>query len=115
MVVDRGHDFPSKIQDDLDMYDSAMWLFRDQPCATTRAVNIYKGDSRGFEYLTPRIRITPRDLAATPLARPTTLHFICSPSRASAIMAEVQEVKDWHPTTIYEPIPVCGSSVPLHN
>ena len=58
-----------------------------------------------FEYLTPRIRITPRDLIGTPLAEPRTLHFICSPQRAHVICAELKEL-DWTPTTVYEPIPV---------
>lgn len=58
-----------------------------------------------FEYTTPRIRITPKDLEGTRLANAKTLHFICSPSRALAIMSEVEE--GWKPITIYEPIPVC--------
>jgi hypothetical protein len=59
-----------------------------------------------FEYLSPRIRLTPRDLTSTKLERPRILHFICSPSRASDIMSEVDMVKGWSPITIYEPIPV---------
>ena len=60
-----------------------------------------------FEYTTPRIRITPKDLEGTRLANAKTLHFICSPTRALAIMSEVEE--GWEPTTIYEPIPVCSA------
>lgn len=59
-----------------------------------------------FEYLTPRIRITPNDLEDTKLARPSVLHFICSPTRANAIMAEVRAIDGWNPTTVFEPIPV---------
>jgi hypothetical protein len=59
-----------------------------------------------FKYITPRIRISPNDLKDTKLARPQTLHFICSPSRAAKIMSEVEEIDGWFPTTIYEPIPV---------
>ena len=62
--------------------------------------------SCSFQYLTPRIRITPKDLVDSPLRRPTTLHFICSPSRALAITSEVHEDPDWNPVAIYEPIPV---------
>ncbi|KAF8917788.1 Ribokinase-like protein [Mucidula mucida] len=106
MVVDRGHDWPSYVQKDLERYGSDIWMFRDQPDAkTTRALNSYMGDHRSFDYLTPRIRITPRDLKGTRLAGATRLHFICSPSRASAIMSEVREVPDWDPITIWEPIP----------
>lgn len=59
-----------------------------------------------FQYLTPRIRIAPCDLTDTPLARPTTLHFICSPTRAAVIASQVAQVEGWSPLTIYEPIPV---------
>ncbi|KAH9951812.1 Ribokinase-like protein [Amylocystis lapponica] len=106
MIIDRGHDFPDETQKKLDSYGKDMWLFRDHSDrGTTRALNSYKGDTRGFAYLTPRIRITPRDLANTKLARPFTLHFICSPSRAASILSEVQEETLWNPITIYEPIP----------
>ncbi|KIK65488.1 hypothetical protein GYMLUDRAFT_240015 [Collybiopsis luxurians FD-317 M1] len=106
MVVDKGHDFPPEIENKLRSYGDEMWLFRTQTEArTTRALNSYKGDHRGFQYLTPRIRITPRDLKDTPLDKPRTLHFICSPARASVILSEVKEVNGWNPLTIYEPIP----------
>lgn len=60
-----------------------------------------------FEYLTPRLRLTPRDLDGTDLEQPEMLHFICSPARASDIISEVELVKGWAPITIFEPIPVC--------
>lgn len=59
-----------------------------------------------FQYLTPRVRLTPRDLVDTKLDRPDMLHFICSPKRASEIMSEAREISNWTPLTIYEPIPV---------
>ncbi|KAH9943109.1 Ribokinase-like protein [Epithele typhae] len=106
MIIDRGYDFPPHIQAELDLYGPDMWLFRDDPGrGTTRALNSYKGEFRDFEYLTPRVRITPNDLANTKLARPRVLHFICSPTRASVILNEVKAQEAWHPTTVYEPIP----------
>ncbi|KAK7695647.1 hypothetical protein QCA50_000283 [Cerrena zonata] len=106
MIVDRGYDFPLDIQTKLEKYGTDMWYFHDdQSRVTTRARNTYIGDSRGFEYLTPRRRITPRDLEGTTLARPVILHFICSPTRANAIMSEVLEIPEWTPKAIYEPIP----------
>jgi len=130
MVVDRGYDFPLSMQTELDSYGSDMWLFRDHPdIGTTRAINSYKGELRrfcgdlyvlfaatcepeaigffSFAYLTPRIRIMPKNLTNTKLAQPAVLHFICSPARAASILSEVREVDGWFPTTIYEPIPVC--------
>jgi hypothetical protein len=129
MVVDRGQDFPPSTQTKLDSYGSDMWVFRDHPdVSTTRAINSYKGDERrfssgilrviprlnhsnsSFSYLTPRIRITPKDLTNTKLARPATLHVICSPTRAASILSDLREIDGWLPTTIYEPIPVCKVS-----
>ncbi|KAJ3824288.1 Ribokinase-like protein [Lentinula raphanica] len=106
MIVDKGYDFPSEIEDKLKTYGEDMWFFRPQKEAqTTRALNLYAGDHRGFKYLTPRIRITPRDLVNTTLDRPKMLHFICSPSRAFVIVSETKDMEDWNPIMIYEPIP----------
>ncbi|KAJ3762889.1 Ribokinase-like protein [Lentinula raphanica] len=106
MIVDKGYDFPSEIEDKLKTYGEDMWFFRPQKEAqTTRALNLYTGDHRGFKYLTPRIRITPRDLVNTTLDRPKMLHFICSPSRAFVIVSETKDLEDWNPIMIYEPIP----------
>ncbi|CAE7068734.1 unnamed protein product [Rhizoctonia solani] len=60
-----------------------------------------------FDYLTPRIRLTPKDLPKTPLESPRQIHFVCSPTRAAQIMhdADTYGAKDWKPFTIYEPIP----------
>ncbi|EJD53853.1 Ribokinase-like protein [Auricularia subglabra TFB-10046 SS5] len=106
-IVDRGHDFPAAIQEALDDYGGEqMFVFRDAPeRATTRAVNRYTGELRDFEYLTPRVRISPKDTLGTLLERARMLHFVCSPTRAAAIMHEVEEIGDWEPRTIYEPIP----------
>ncbi|CAE6522159.1 unnamed protein product [Rhizoctonia solani] len=109
-IVDRGTDFPASIQQELDHYGSGMWYFRDQPKnKTTRAVNRYMGELRDFDYLTPRIRLTPKDLLGTPLESPRQIHFVCSPTRAAQIMHDVDTFgpKDWEPFTIYEPIPIC--------
>ncbi|KAF7800009.1 hypothetical protein EIP86_011252 [Pleurotus ostreatoroseus] len=106
MIVDRGHDFPPYIQTALDQYGKQMWIYRDDfSRGTTRALNEYRGDIRGFRYLTPRVRITPKDLIGTDFDLPKMLHFICSPSRAAIILSEVRERSGWRPITIYEPIP----------
>ncbi|KAF8450784.1 Ribokinase-like protein [Boletus edulis BED1] len=102
MIVDKGNDFPTDFHQKLLSYGRDVWLFREHTDRlTTRALNSYRGDIRNFEYLTPRLRLSPRDLRCTRLARPATLHFICSPTRALQVISEV----DWNPTIIYEPIP----------
>jgi hypothetical protein len=138
MIVDKGVDFPQEVENSLRRYGQDMWFFRNRPGAgtTTRALNQYTGDyrecakpisasklitfiadasSKRFQYLTPRVQITPHDLTGTPLFRPATLHFICSPTRAAVIMSHVAEVEGWSPLSIYEPIPVRSrvSSRPL--
>ncbi|KAF7776378.1 hypothetical protein Agabi119p4_4771 [Agaricus bisporus var. burnettii] len=106
MIVDKGYDFPKEIEEKLLGYGEDMWLFRDQPDhPTTRALNSYHGDYRNFKYLTDRIRITPRDIEGSKLGRPRYIHFICSPKRAKQILSDIQEVPEWSPTVIYEPIP----------
>lgn len=107
-LVDRGTDFPAWVQQKLDHYGSDMWYFRDQTSTqTTRAVNRYHGELRHFDYLTPRIRLTPKDLPGTSLESARQIHFVCSPTRASQIMndADTYGATEWDPFTIYEPIP----------
>lgn len=49
MIIDRGHDFPEDIQKKLDTYGMDTWLYRDdQQRVTTRALNSYRGDYRGY-------------------------------------------------------------------
>ncbi|KAG8830343.1 hypothetical protein FRC17_005029 [Serendipita sp. 399] len=104
MIVDRGHDFQPSVQETLNSYGNRMWIFRDhQDRETTRALNLYRGEHRGFEYLTPRLRITPKDY--TDEQRGRYLHFICSPKRAKEIMSQVGGIPEWDPVTIFEPIP----------
>ncbi|KIJ56538.1 hypothetical protein M422DRAFT_22703 [Sphaerobolus stellatus SS14] len=108
MIVDKGPDFPEDILKQLLSYGEEMWFFREQETGqTTRALNKYVGEHRGFEYLTHRIRITPKDLewSTSNFCKPSHLHFICSPSRAAEILGEVGEIDQWNPVTIYEPIP----------
>ncbi|KAF8351103.1 Ribokinase-like protein [Amanita rubescens] len=106
MIIDRGRDFPEDVYAALMNYGEQMWVFRDRDDGlTTRALNSYRGEHRGFQYLTPRVRITPGDLYETRLSRPRMLHFVCSPLRAAVIMTQVHEIGNWNPVTIYEPIP----------
>lgn len=106
MIVDRGNDFPQAMEDKLLSYGADMWHFRDHgDRGTSRALISYRGDHLGCQYLTPRIRITPRDLHGTRFAWPAVLHLICSPTRALQIMSEAKQVDGWKPITIHEPIP----------
>lgn len=47
MIVDRGHDFPIEIENQLVEYGRDMWAFREQPeSGTARALNSYLGEHR---------------------------------------------------------------------
>jgi len=52
MVVDQGADFPSGILDALLVFGEDMWLLRDRKNGgTTRALNKYLGERRGYSPL----------------------------------------------------------------
>ncbi|SPO26480.1 related to MAK32 protein [Ustilago trichophora] len=120
MIVDRGSDWRVEDQAVLDQFnrtvipnhdERSMWHFRSRPDGTTRAVNIYKGEQRGFDYLSPKIRLEPKDLMECTAVLPQWIHLICSPERALETIAQIEETrnqkeaaKEW-PKLIYEPIP----------
>ncbi|KAK0526827.1 hypothetical protein OC834_004661 [Tilletia horrida] len=76
MVIDCGDDFPANVRAALEAYRQSpstsakfsestgtLWRYRPRTDGhgTTRALNIYKGQQRGFKYLTPKIRLDPHD------------------------------------------------------
>ncbi|GAA5981717.1 hypothetical protein JCM11641_004224 [Rhodosporidiobolus odoratus] len=109
ILVDRGSDWPQEMEKALREYGEEMWVFREKPHElTTRALNLYTGEHRDFEYLTPRTRLEPIDLPA-PLRTSEYLHFVCSPTRALVIHSQLQppvnSTPSWRPKLVYEPIP----------
>lgn len=123
MIIDRGCDWRPADQAVLDQFnrtpsqeEGSMWHYRSRPDRTTRAVNIYKGEHRGFDYLSPKIRLEPSDLLqccpTEPKRLPEWIHLICSPERALETINQI----DAHlsqgaglesfPKLVYEPIPV---------
>lgn len=117
MMIDRGSDWRPSDQAVLDKFDlpsrRSMWHYRTRPDGTTRAVNIYRGEQRGFDYLSPKIRLEPKDLIASSPAQPARLpewiHLICSPERALETVSQIDQIvgedrKEW-PKLVYEPIP----------
>ncbi|SJX63527.1 related to MAK32 protein [Sporisorium reilianum f. sp. reilianum] len=125
MIIDRGSDWRTQDQAVLDRFNrtaaspspdaqgSSMWHYRSRPDGTTRAVNIYKGEQRGFDYLSPKIRLEPSDLLqcspSIPPRLPEWIHLICSPERALETISQIDAVfaqtKADFPKLVYEPIP----------
>ncbi|GAA5925844.1 Mak32p [Sporobolomyces koalae] len=108
ILVDRGTDWDPQVEDKLNEFGPAMWIFRDKDGETTKALNLYTGEHRDFKYLTPRTRLEPQDLPA-PFRSSQYLHFVCSPTRALEIRAQldprVNPTPTWQPALVYEPIP----------
>lgn len=116
MTVDRGSDFTNDIQEKLDVYSQpsqphSLWRFRQRKDRTTKAINIYRGQERGFAYLSPKIRLDPVDLLDDlHTTLPPFIHCICSPERASEMIKQIKQMPDkWpagrQPNLIWEPIP----------
>ncbi|PWN97131.1 Ribokinase-like protein [Tilletiopsis washingtonensis] len=119
-VIDAGPDFPAALRNTLEAFNAAagasspsrggMWAWRSRPDGTTRAVNVYRGQHRGFEYLSPRLRLEPSDIAAcSPCGRlPRWLHCICAPDRLLAIVAQLRQLRSDDMDAqriVWEPIP----------
>ncbi|GJN90820.1 hypothetical protein Rhopal_003834-T1 [Rhodotorula paludigena] len=109
ILVDRGYDWPAEVERELETYGKEMWVYREKPDApTTRALNLYTGEHRDFEYLTPRVRLEPQDLPA-PMRTSQYLHFVCSPTRARVITSllspPLNPTPHRRPQCVYEPIP----------
>ncbi len=106
MIIDRGCDWRPSDQAVLDRFDctpstsaaggASMWHYRTRNDGTTRAVNIYKGEQRGFDYLSPKIRLEPKDLLqcspTSPARLPEWIHLICSPERALETVSQIDAV-----------------------
>jgi sugar/nucleoside kinase (ribokinase family) len=65
-------------------------------------------DHAEFKYLSHRTRLEPKDLPP-PLRTAQYLHFVCSPTRALEIQAQLRpednSTPQWQPRLVYEPIP----------
>nr|XP_019012750.1 uncharacterized protein I206_02245 [Kwoniella pini CBS 10737]OCF51531.1 hypothetical protein I206_02245 [Kwoniella pini CBS 10737] len=112
MIIDYTPPTLSKsMRDDLRKYGEDIWAFRERTDGhpTARAVNRYQGQTRGFEYLTKPLLLTPRSLLDTPFgdSLPSTIHFISYPApRADMILSEIlnlQKQLDWDPIIVWEP------------
>lgn len=112
-IVDRGSDFPEKVTNEINQWNSGA-IFRDSKVRlTTRGTNYYgANDLRQFSYLTPKIQITADDWIETygleKLKNIKCFHLICSPERVKEIfekLSEVKELKEWYPTYVWEPLP----------
>ncbi|WVQ65787.1 uncharacterized protein L199_003965 [Kwoniella botswanensis] len=112
MIIDYTPDtLPQNMRHVLCEYGKEMWTFRKRQDGhpTARAVNRYNRQTRGFEYLTKPILLTPFSLLDTPFGEPlpSTIHLISYPApRIEGVLDEVRALKQqkqWDPIIIWEP------------
>ena len=130
LIVGRGYDFPSPVQEKLDSYGPC-WAYRDYPAERTfrvrwlhpgyiaaglvwltplidsQARTTLSGTKRTFEALGKRIWQAPRDLALVGYGAPAFLHLVCSPQQAADFLHELHDMGNgWDRTRIiFEPMP----------
>ncbi|KAI5479845.1 hypothetical protein MNV49_002403 [Pseudohyphozyma bogoriensis] len=105
IVVDRGNDWPLEVEKKLATFGPAMWHYRDQPHRpTTRALNLYTGERRDFEYLNERTRLEPKDIPPS-MRGARWLHCVCSPTRSLTLQQQIDDDPVWKPLLVFEPIP----------
>ncbi|TXT13553.1 hypothetical protein VHUM_00920 [Vanrija humicola] len=117
MIVDYTPEtLPAPMVSTLEAFGKDMWAFRQRKDGhgTTRAVNRYRGQVRGFEYLTQPYLLSPRDLLDTEWTAPlpSWIHLVSYPDRAVQAIAEIAAMSGetdggWHPGFLWEPEPPC--------
>ncbi|KAL8725530.1 MAG: hypothetical protein Q9181_006383 [Wetmoreana brouardii] len=91
LVIHQGHDFPPKIRETIDMWDTDCQFVQTPNRATTRAYNRYEPNGhRAFHYLNDKIRIDENTLTSEQLAS-KTYHLICSPKRCISLVQGIRE------------------------
>lgn len=113
-IVDCGSDFPDKIKQVIERWDTSCLMRGTPERLTTRGWNGYEGtnDHRAFRYLTPKLRLEAKDLSSSLLAS-KSFHVICSPSRCSSMVQEILDKRVSEPSCsglhapliIWEPVP----------
>ena len=84
-VVHAGHDFPLHIREEIDSWGvSTRYIDTPHRC-TTRALNTYSGDFRGFEFLTPKIQVD-HTMLDEQLLGAKVFHIIGTPERCISLV-----------------------------
>ena len=79
-VVHTGSDFPAKVREEVDSWNAYTRYISTPERLTTRAKNTYKGELRGFEFLSPKKQVT-HDMLDNSLLKARVFHVISNPKR----------------------------------
>ncbi|KAL9103772.1 MAG: hypothetical protein Q9163_001231 [Psora crenata] len=108
-VIHLGHDFPRDLLIEVCSWGTYAKVIDTPERPTTRARNIYFGELRHFEFLTPKLQID-HDMLDDKLLQSQTFHIIGTPKRCidvvKGILAKRQEVTEARedPYFIWEPM-----------
>lgn len=108
-IVDYGRDIEPATERQIESYQFSLVVRRDQKRLCTRGLNTYDGDHRGFEYMTPKLRLQASDLPQS-LLRSRAFHLICSPDRCEEIISNLKSFRQEIGCTqdfvsVWEPVP----------
>ncbi|KAJ2892573.1 hypothetical protein MKZ38_009604 [Zalerion maritima] len=114
-IIDQGHDFPSDMTTLIESWSSSAHLRSTPDRATTRGWNGYgttfQDSNRAFKYMTPKKRLTGKDLCPALLAS-RTFHLICGPNRCRELVTEISSLRRKlpqddlpKPMFVWEPVP----------
>ena len=79
-VVHSGYDFPLHARQEIDLWGMSTMYIDTPNRRTTRALNTYSDELRGFEFLTPEIRVD-HTMLDEQLLNAKTFHIIGKPQR----------------------------------
>ena len=88
-VVHAGRDFPPKAREEIDSWNVNTKYINVPDRATTRARNVYSGDFRNFEFLTPKTHVDHTMLGAEFL-QAKVFHIIGTPERCISLVEGIQ-------------------------
>lgn len=110
-IIDKGGDFPTNVQDQLDSWGTGIVYRYDANRKTTRGTNVYQEDgARNFVYLSPKKRIEASDIISTGnLVTLKSFHLCCAIDRCKQIIDTICKKREqiaWgRPRFIFEPFP----------
>lgn len=110
-IVDRGSDFPSTINTQIEAWQTSCIIRDDPKRLTTRGWNGYDGSqNREFKYSTPKLRVDENALPPS-LLFSKSFHLICNPKRCINLITSILRKRKAidpsadKPLFVWEPVP----------
>lgn len=113
-LILAGSDFPPDVEHEVQSWGTTLVLKKDATKQSSRGLLVYEDDTFGpktFDYITPPIKATPRDLVNTSLLTAQTFHFFGHPEEIIEQVPELIRLRREHdpslphPLIVWEPLP----------